>query len=162
MCEVALVGAVERFEWLVNPQREPTQRALKLHGIEPRALEEAPAFGEIAEELARLMGHTLILAHRGLFDVRFLAAEFARARVVAPSIWLLDTAQLAMGRAPGAGSLAALARALEIEVDAARLHRARYDAELVYEVARRLLGVSSSTPEALVPHATFMDLRRIV
>jgi DNA polymerase III subunit epsilon len=71
--------AIEReYATLVNPNRDvgPTW----LHGITAGEVLEAPAFEDIAGSVVDLLSDSVIVGHNVLFDLRFLEAEFARAR----------------------------------------------------------------------------------
>jgi DNA polymerase-3 subunit epsilon len=79
--EVAVVSVdakgcvVADWSTLVNPCRDvgPTS----LHGLRPRDLVNAPAFGDVAAELAGLLAGRVLAAHNLSFDARFLTAEYA-------------------------------------------------------------------------------------
>ncbi|MFE6411478.1 DEDDh family exonuclease [Streptomyces sp. NPDC057837] len=66
----------------VNPERDPGP--VWIHGLTSEALEGAPLFQDIAEELtARLTGRVLV-AHNAVFDWQMIAREYARAQREAP------------------------------------------------------------------------------
>ena len=67
---------LEEWSTLLNPNRDigPTQ----IHGITPTMVSLAPEFGQISNDLARLMNNRVLIAHNASFDVRMLGAEFAR------------------------------------------------------------------------------------
>src|SRR3982751_954670 len=70
-------GEVEaEFETLVNPGRDvgPT----RLHGIRAADVVAAPTFAEVAPYLRSVLTGRTLVAHNALFDLRFLAREFAR------------------------------------------------------------------------------------
>ncbi len=75
-------GQVTRFRTLVNPGQPIPADASAVHGITDADVANAPAFAEIASELARsLEGHDLGGFNLRRFDLRVLAAEFARAQI---------------------------------------------------------------------------------
>ena len=66
--------------WRINPGVRIPVEASEIHGIHDDDLVEAPSFAAIADELAELFtGADLAGFSVGRFDVRFLAAELARA-----------------------------------------------------------------------------------
>ncbi|MFB9903498.1 exonuclease domain-containing protein [Allokutzneria oryzae] len=67
---------------LVNPGRDLGPQ--HIHGITAAEVLGAPAFPEIAAELAGLLAGRVVVAHNLAFDARFLAAEFARAGMAVP------------------------------------------------------------------------------
>lgn len=61
---------------LLNPQRPVA--ATEIHGITDRDVADAPAFSDIAGDLASSLSGAVLTAYNVYFDVRFLADEFAR------------------------------------------------------------------------------------
>jgi DNA polymerase-3 subunit epsilon len=66
---------IEEWDTLVNPARDvgPTG----IHGIRPRDLVDAPAFADIASQLADLLTGRVPVAHNVAFDLRFLLSEYS-------------------------------------------------------------------------------------
>jgi DNA polymerase-3 subunit epsilon len=64
------------FTTLINPHRDvgPTN----IHGITPGMLRDAPSFGEVLNEFAKILDGAILVAHNALFDARFLDAELER------------------------------------------------------------------------------------
>ncbi len=82
--EVAAVvveqGAItDGFHSLVNPGRPIPWRITALTGISDAMVADAPAFGEIAADLACVLRERTFVAHNAPFDWGFLGMEFARA-----------------------------------------------------------------------------------
>lgn len=80
--EIAVVltdgsGTID-YEWttLVDPGRDvgPTH----IHGITTEMISDAPGFGDIADDLARLITGRTIVAHNARFDLSFLHSEWNR------------------------------------------------------------------------------------
>lgn len=66
--------------WRVDPQMRIPAEAIEVHGITNEALEGAPAFSDIASEVASLIEGTDLAGFAvGRFDVRILHAELVRA-----------------------------------------------------------------------------------
>jgi DNA polymerase-3 subunit epsilon len=135
-------GEVEaEFQTLVNPGRDVGLTAL--HGIKASDVVEAPAFALIAPYLRSLLAGRVVVAHNALFDLRFLAAEFARAGVpvdLSPSLCTMRLAPLFFG--PGTRSLQALCGYVDIPLRHrhAALHDARATAELMLHMLSSSLG----------------------
>jgi len=73
---------VTRFRSLINPGIPIPAEASAIHGIGDAEVAEAPAFAEVAAQLARdLSGADLVGFNLRRFDLRMLAAELARAGV---------------------------------------------------------------------------------
>lgn len=87
--ELAIVHAdedgriVDRWETLVNPGRDLGLQ--QKHGIRAADVLDAPAFGDIAREVAELIAGRVPVAHNASFDSRFLFAELERA---GHDVWL--------------------------------------------------------------------------
>jgi DNA polymerase-3 subunit epsilon len=64
------------FTTLINPHRDvgPTN----IHGITPGMLRDAPSFGEVLNEFAKILDGAILVAHNALFYARFLDAELER------------------------------------------------------------------------------------
>lgn len=71
-------------EWctLVNPDRDLGPQ--HLHGIRAAEVRHAPAFADIAGDLAARLAGRVLVAHNFSFDARFLQAEYARLGVELP------------------------------------------------------------------------------
>jgi DNA polymerase-3 subunit epsilon len=67
---------LEEFTSLINPHRDvgPTN----IHGITPGMLRDAPSFGEVLSEFAKILDGAVLVAHNASFDARFLDAELER------------------------------------------------------------------------------------
>lgn len=70
---------MDGFHSLINPGRPIPWRITALTGISDDMVADAPTFGEVADEFARvLLGRTFV-AHNAPFDWGFLGMEFVRA-----------------------------------------------------------------------------------
>lgn len=65
-----------QWETLVNPDRD--LGPAKVHGIRGRDVLDAPAFADVADELASLLEGRILVAHNAPFDTGFIASEFSR------------------------------------------------------------------------------------
>ena len=67
---------LEEWSTLVNPSRDvgPTH----IHKITPSMVSIAPTFGEISNDLLRLINGRVIVCHNASFDIRMLKQEFER------------------------------------------------------------------------------------
>ncbi len=68
----------ESWTTLVNPGVRLPPSIQHLTGIDPAALEGAPRFADVADELARRLEGRLFIAHNARFDYGFVRREFAR------------------------------------------------------------------------------------
>ncbi|TKJ28324.1 3'-5' exonuclease [Blastococcus sp. CCUG 61487] len=131
-------GDVEaEFETLINPGRDvgPTG----LHGIAASDVVDAPPFSEVAPHLRSLLAGRVVVAHNALFDLRFLAREFARSGLrfdLFPSLCTMRLAPSFFGS--GTRSLQALCGFLDIPLE--RGHAALYDARATAELMLSMLA----------------------
>jgi len=143
-CEVAVLRCqgyepVDALQRLVCPERPMDPGAYAVHGISDEMLRDKPPFAAIADDLLEITGDAVLVGHNLPFDLRFLAAEFARAGRSLPEVCGLDTLRLArrVYRAPSYG-LKALARALGVRV-VGRMHRAMGDVIATRGVFERIV-----------------------
>lgn len=152
--EVALLryrdGVLERrFESLINPGRTIPEFITRLTSIRNDDVEDAPEFGDIAQDVLDFIGEDVLIGHNVQFDIGFLNAELDRVdkpRLVNERI---DTMGLAMRllRELRKPSLDRVASA--VGLNPRGIHRAGGDARLTAEVALRLMveaakqGISS-------------------
>jgi DNA polymerase-3 subunit epsilon len=69
---------VDRFQTLLNPQRSIPPNIIRLTGITPAMVAEAPCFADIADDFEAFMEGAIFVAHNVEFDYGFIAREFAR------------------------------------------------------------------------------------
>ncbi|MDU0288027.1 exonuclease domain-containing protein [Saccharothrix longispora] len=131
--EVAVVrldargGVVDEWCTLVNPDRDLGPQ--HLHGIRAADVRRAPAFADIAGELAARLAGRVLVAHNFSFDARFLQAEYAGLGIELPfsDMPALCTMRLADGFLDAAArSLAACCEAAGVPLR--RAHSALDDA----------------------------------
>ena len=124
---------VDRFHTLLNPQRAIPPGIIRLTGISPAMVEDAPYFGDIADTLEAFMRDAIFVAHNVEFDYGFIAAEFRR--IGRPFRYPKLCTCASMRRLyPGhrSYSLASLCRAYDIPLK--QHHRALCDAEAAAEL----------------------------
>jgi DNA polymerase III epsilon subunit len=131
----------ETWQTLVNPDGPVHPAALKVHGIHPAALKNAPRFPDIRGAFEDFVGDAVFLAHSARNEIEYLNYEMRRAKLVG---WedepyhdgrFLDTQLIARTVFPGApGSLDVLCDRLWIDrSDRFEHHGALLDAELTAE-----------------------------
>lgn len=131
----------ERYT-LLNPKipaRQWDRGALRVHGIHPRDVVDAPTFEDIWPELVHWAACYPLIAHNANFDIGVIRAELIRANLPAPTIRYgcsLRLAQRAWPRgqegSPENHRLSTLSEFLSIELDH---HNALSDALACGEIA---------------------------
>lgn len=69
---------VDRFQTLLNPERAIPGNIVRLTGITPAMVADAPVFADVADAFAAFMGDAIFVAHNVEFDYGFVAGEFER------------------------------------------------------------------------------------
>lgn len=103
--EIAVVihdgkSITSQYQTLINPQRLVPGFITGLTGIDGNMLENAPVFGEIADELFDFLEGKVFVAHNVNFDVNFVKDAFARVGM-AYNPQLLCTVRLSRKIFPG-------------------------------------------------------------
>ena len=128
------------FDRLVNPGRTIPAFTEKLTGITNEDVREAPAFGEIADDLARFVGESAVVGQNVSFDLAFLAE--AGVAFEGPALDTLRFARILFPEGPGAlGDLAA-----ELGVEMPVAHRALADARATASVFLGLRRRAAALP----------------
>lgn len=145
------IGAVEivnqvatgaTFHVLINPQREVSEEAFRVHGHSSASLRRCPVFQTVAPQFLAFIADDPIVIHNAEFDTKFLNAELLAAgyRSIA-SERVIDTLALARRKHPGvANSLDALCDRYRIDRSRRAKHGALLDAQILVEVYAELCG----------------------
>lgn len=132
----------QRFQRYLNPEREMTADAERVHGISNAFLKDKPLFAHIADEFLEFIGDSPLVIHNASFDLKFLNSELQR--IARPALELsraIDTIEIAKTKFPGARySLDELCKRFNVDLSARRLHGALLDAELTAQVYLELIG----------------------
>ena len=77
-----LIPTKNSFYKLINPEREVTEDAFKVHGISSERLLKEKKFAEIADELIEFIANKKLIIHNASFDIGFLNHEFKYPNIV--------------------------------------------------------------------------------
>lgn len=72
---------VKTFQTLINPLSHLPLEIIRLTGITPDQLENAPTFREVKQEILEMLIDSCFVAHNVRFDYGFLKSEFARENI---------------------------------------------------------------------------------
>ncbi|NNF07588.1 MAG: hypothetical protein HKN21_12570 [Candidatus Eisenbacteria bacterium] len=123
----------KKWSKLVNPGRDMDPAAAQVSGISKDMLAECPPFEEVADEMLKFIGDSIIVAHNAEFDMAFLQYKLVRMKQPQLSNSVLDTLELARAYDDsGPNTLGILANRLGIE--GAHAHRALDDALMTAKV----------------------------
>jgi DNA polymerase III subunit epsilon len=153
------------FHTLIDPEREISYEATRVHGITPVQVSGKPRFADIAAQLLNFLEESTLVAHNAAFDFAFLNAELSLLGLplLDPSR-MVDTLALAQARFPGLpNNLDALCRRFSIDLSGRNKHNALLDCRLLARVYVELMGgrqrglsltvTSAQTPLILYIHS---------
>lgn len=130
----------EHFHSLVNPQIPIPAFIVGLTGIDDSMVAGAPRFAEIADDLIRFIGRSVIVAHNARFDLGFLNHEIGLVyegyRLGNPS---LCTVQLSRSLVDGVENHKLKTIADHFAIDLVNHHRALDDARATAKILVNLL-----------------------
>lgn len=132
----------EKFHYYVNPQRQISHSAYKVHGISNDFLQDRPLFSEIADEFLEFIEGGALVIHNAVFDMKFLNYELSlMQRPSIDNMHVVDTLLMARRMFPGQrANLDALCRRFKVDNSLRGYHGALMDAKLLAEVYVELCG----------------------
>lgn len=124
---------VDRFQTLLNPQRTIPGNIVRLTGITPAMVEDAPYFVDIADSFEEFMRNAIFVAHNVDFDYGFITREYAR---IGRSFRYprLCTCSSMRRLYPGFSSYSLSALCRQYDIPLKEHHRALCDAEAAAEL----------------------------
>tara|TARA_B000000532_G_scaffold51095_1_gene38964 strand:+ start:94 stop:780 length:687 start_codon:yes stop_codon:yes gene_type:complete len=144
-----LIPTKNSFYKLINPEREITEEAFKVHGISSGRLIKEKKFAEIADELIEFIANKKLIIHNAPFDIGFLNHEFKKAGkplIDSKKKDIIDSLELARSKFPGSSnSLDNLCKRYNIDLSARKKHNALLDCELLRKVYINLVGQKEPT-----------------
>ena len=135
------------FHYYLNPERESSIEALKVHGLTAEFLSDKPKFEDIADEFIKFIDSSKIVIHNASFDIGFLNAELKKCNMsVINEEDIIDTIVLAKNKFRGQSiSLDSLCRKYNIDISNREIHGALKDAKLLALVYLELIGGKQTT-----------------
>ena len=129
------------FHVYINPEREVSKEAFKIHGYTDKFLSSKKVFSEIAEEFLNFIEGKKLIIHNAPFDLSFLDYELKLVnKKTINRKNVIDTLELARSKYPGAqNSLDALCKRFKIDNSKREKHSALIDCQLLKEVYINLL-----------------------
>lgn len=132
------------FHVLLNPDRDVSEDAARVHGLTYDQLKDKPHFADIAESLIDFIRGSELLIHNARFDTEFLNSEFIRCGITektAEMAKVTDTMDLAAYYYPNhQRNLDNLCSLLDIDNSHRIMHGALLDAQLLAEVYLAMTG----------------------
>ena len=142
-----LIPTKKVFYKLINPEKEISNDAFKIHGYTYEKLKNEKKFKEIAEEFLEFINGKKLIIHNAPFDISFINYELKRINKDPININnVIDTLELARGKYPGtSNSLDGLCKRFNVDNSKRKKHNALLDCELLREVYINLIGQKEPT-----------------
>ena len=129
------------FHEYINPQRDVSEDAYKVHGYSNKFLSDKKIFSEISRDFLNFIKNKKIIIHNAPFDLSFLNYELRlikQKEIDGKDV--IDTLEIARSKFPGAqNSLDALCKRFNIDNSKREKHNALIDCNLLKEVYINLL-----------------------
>ena len=145
------------FHEYINPERQVSAEAFKVHGYSDNFLSNKKKFSEIAENFLSFIKDKKIIIHNATFDLSFLNYELkiAKKKTIDKKN-VIDTLEIARQKYPGSqNSLDALCKRFNIDNSKREKHSALIDCQLLKEVYINLLDQKS--PKFNFNNTEFID-----
>ena len=142
-----LIPTKNFFYTLLNPEREVSEDAFKIHGYTYDKLKKEKKFGEIADDFLNFINGKKLIIHNASFDISFLNHELKKLnKQLINKENVVDTLEIARSKFPGSSnSLDNLCKKFNIDLSRRKKHSALIDCELLREVYINLLDQKEPT-----------------
>ena len=136
-----LITTSSFFHKIINPERNVSDEAFKVHGFSSEFLKTKKKFSEVCDEFLEFTKDKKIIAHNARFDIDFLNFELKKLKKKPISYdQVTDSLEIARSRFPGlSNSLDALCKRFGVDLSKRVKHNAMLDCELLREVYINLL-----------------------
>jgi len=153
------------YHQYINPEREVSEEALKVHGITDEFLHDQPKFNEISKAFYQFVEGAELIAHNAPFDISFLEFELSLSnpdwKKLSEVCEVFDTLILARKLHPGQrNSLDALTKRYRIDNFNRELHGALLDAEILAQVFLAMTGGQSGLFDELNNQVTTQQSKK--
>ena len=138
-----LIPTKRVFYKLINPEREVSADASRIHGYTYEFLKNKEKFADIAKEFKDFIADKKLIIHNAPFDISFINSELTRLNLEKIDIKknVIDSLEIARSRFPGSSnSLDNLCKKFNIDLSKRTKHNALLDCELLRQVYINLVG----------------------
>ncbi len=142
-----LIPTKKVFYKLINPEREVSEDAFKIHGYSYEVLQKEKKFKEVVDEFLEFINGKKLVIHNAPFDVSFINHELKRINKSPIDLSnVIDTLEIARGKFPGtSNSLDNLCKRFNIDNSKRKKHNALLDCQLLREVYINLIDQKEPT-----------------
>ena len=135
-----LIPTKNKFHCYLNPERQVSEKAFKVHGYNDDFLSQQRKFAEIGDEFLEFIKDKRLIIHNAEFDLGHLNNELELNGKKKISNEIVDTLTLARDKFPGSpSSLDALCKRFRIDNSKRTRHTALIDCELLAKVYINLI-----------------------
>ena len=135
-----LIPTKNKFHCYLNPERQVSEKAFKVHGYNDDFLSQQKKFVEIGNEFLEFIKDKRLIIHNAEFDLGHLNNEIELLGKKKISNEIVDTLTLARDKFPGSpSSLDALCKRFRIDNSKRTKHTALIDCELLTKVYINLI-----------------------
>tara|TARA_Y100000590_G_scaffold438169_1_gene560651 strand:- start:5078 stop:5755 length:678 start_codon:yes stop_codon:yes gene_type:complete len=147
------------FHVHINPQREVSEEAFKVHGYTNEFLSTQKTFLEIADDFLKFIENKKIIIHNAPFDLSFLDYELKLINKKSLDRKnIIDTLEIARAKYPGSqNSLDALCKRFNVDNSKREKHNALIDCHLLKEVYVNLLD--QKEPKLALKNDEFIETK---
>jgi len=139
---------IDRFDELINPEKELSEDIIKITGITNEMLKGKRKENEVVETFMEWVGDLPMVAHNAKFDIAFLEMAFSKYNLGTLKNIVIDTLGLSryLESKERYHNLATLVKRYDIPWDESKHHRADYDSEgtaLIFDKMLRKLELNN-------------------
>ena len=147
------------FHYYLNPERDSSPEALRVHGLTTEFLSDKPKFEEIVEEFIHFLSDSKIIIHNASFDIGFINSQLKGCNFQEINeTRVIDTIVLAKNKYRGQSvSLDSLCRRYNIDITGREIHGALKDAKLLSLVYLELIGGTQTKLKFQEDNSTELD-----
>lgn len=147
------------FHYYLNPERDSSPEALRVHGLTTEFLSDKPKFEEIVEEFIHFLSDSKIIIHNASFDIGFINSQLKGCNFQEINeTRVIDTIVLAKNKYRGQSvSLDSLCRRYNIDITGREIHGALKDAKLLSLVYLELIGGKQTKLKFQEDNSTELD-----
>ena len=142
-----LIPTKKVFYKLINPEREVSEDAFKIHGYSYEKLKREKKFEEIADEFLEFINGKKLIIHNAPFDISFINHDLKKInKNLINTNNVVDILEIARGKFPGtSNSLDNLCKRYGIDSSKREKHNALLDCQLLREVYINLIDQKEPT-----------------
>ena len=147
------------FHYYLNPERDSSPEALRVHGLTTEFLSDKPKFEEIVEEFIHFLSDSKLIIHNASFDIGFINSQLKGCNFQEINeTRVIDTIVMAKNKYRGQSvSLDSLCRRYNIDITGREIHGALKDAKLLSLVYLELIGGKQTKLKFQENNTTEMD-----